>query len=377
MAARLINSPRQASPDRFKRLKILNVILSFTLFPVPIVNAYNVRSFISAGIAAPFSAAAFSHPLHAWQASKAVSSAQSSSTPRDDLGAAENTYSNQPTYEHRLEVAATEISAGSFSRAKALLERLQQPKESVEFYSLLGQANEGLGDYRAAAIEFQKAAELDPSEGNIFDYGTSLFRLDHGAAITILRYGLQKYPQSIRLRVALGTVLYADGNTPEGARMLCDAEDLNPSDPHPIEVLAETEIVPPELSARLTAQFASLRQKYPNDGLILFDYAMVRSGKWSKMLITLQPDFADSLKKALRLNPNLHRAYFQLSQLAAEREDFSEQIRLLKKAISIAPNEEIYHYQLAFAYKKSGDDQGSRREMKQFQHLHASESNAH
>ena len=303
----------------------------------------------------------------------AASSVQTSDAHRLDSETAAESNSAHPSYEHALALAATEIAAGRFSQAKVLLEGLKQGQDSAELHTLLGKAYRGLGEYRASAIEFQKAAELEPSQANIFDYGTSLFRLDHQAAITILRYGLQRYPRSVQLHVALGTILYADGNPVEGARMLCDAQDLDPSDPHPVEVLAETEIVPPELAARLTAQFAALQQMYPRDGSILFDYTMVRSGRWSKSQDPAPPDFVESLHKALRLNPNLHQAYFQLSLIAAEHQDIPEQIRLLKKAISIAPNEENYHYHLAFAYKKSGNAQDSRIEMKKFQQLHGSD----
>ena len=351
------------------------LILGFAVFSTLFASAYGARSPFPPRVATPFSPAAFSGVADLRRALLAASTAQTSETSRLDLEAAAKAYTTDPTYEHGLALAAAEISAGESLEAKALLEKLGRQRESVELRSLLGKANTAAGDYRAAAIDFQKAAELDPTEANIFDFGTSLFRLDHGSAITILRYGLQKYPQSIRLRVALGTVLYADGNSLEGARMLCDAEDLDPSDPHPVEVLADTEIVPPELSARLTAQFAALQRRYPNDGIILFDYTMVRSGRWSEQRGALPTDFADSLRRALRLSPNLHQAYFQLSQVAAEHEDFAEQIRLLKKAISLAPNRANYHYQLAFAYKNSGDEQNFRKEMKQFQQLHAADLN--
>jgi len=369
------DSARQATTNQPGHAKTRMLILGFAVFSNLFASAYGARSPFPPRAATPFSPAAFAGVADLRRALLAASTAQTSETSRLDLEAAAKAYTTDPTYEHGLALAAAEISAGESLEAKALLEKLGRQRESVELRSLLGKANTAAGDYRAAAIDFQKAAELDPTEANIFDFGTSLFRLDHGSAITILRYGLQKYPQSIRLRVALGTVLYADGNSLEGARMLCDAEDLDPSDPHPVEVLADTEIVPPELAARLTAQFAALQRRYPNDGIILFDYTMVRSGRWSEQRGALPTDFADSLRRALRLSPNLHQAYFQLSQVAAEHEDFAEQIRLLKKAISLAPNRANYHYQLAFAYKNSGDEQNFRKEMKQFQQLHAADLN--
>jgi tetratricopeptide (TPR) repeat protein len=198
----------------------------------------------------------------------------------------------------------------------------------------------------------------------------SLFRLDHNSAITILRYGVQKYPQSVKLHVALGTVLYADGKSVEGAKLLCDAEDLNPSDPHPMEILADTEIVPPALAPRVTSLFAELHRKYETDGLILFDYTMVESGRWSNDRDAEPLHFADSLRAALRLNPRLPQVYYQLSLISAQQRNYQEEVQFLKKAISMDPGKDEYHYRLAFAYKKSGDEAKFREELSEFEKLH-------
>jgi tetratricopeptide (TPR) repeat protein len=297
-------------------------------------------------------------------------------TRKPDLEAASKEYAKDPTYEHGLALAAAELEAGKPQLAKDHLQKCRQQRESAEVYSLLGRAETALSDYRAAAVAYQTAAKMDTSEANIFDYGTALFRLDHSAAITILRYGLQKYPKSVRLRVALGTVLYAEGNPKEGAHLLCDAEDMDPSDPHPLEILADTEIVPSELAERVTAQFAALLRRYPNDGRILFDYTMAKAGLWSFRTDSVPADAVEAIEKAVRLSPDLHQAYFQLSQIAGERRDFAAQIRLLKKAISLAPDRETYHYKLAFAYRNSGDQADFKKEMALFQQLHDANAKA-
>lgn len=297
--------------------------------------------------------------------------ADQAKTRKPDLDSASREFAKDPSYEHGLALAFAELEAGKPMAAKEHVQKCLEQRQSAEAYSLLGRAETALADYRAAALAYQSAAKMDTSEANVFDYGTALFRLDHSAAITILRYGLEKYPNSVRLRVALGTVLYAEGNPGEGARQLCDAEDLDPSDPHPLEVLADTEIVPPELADRVTAQFAALLRRYPNDGRILFDYTMAKAGLWSYRTDLVPADSVAALERAVRLSPDLHQAYFLLSQAAAERGDYAEQIRLLKKAISLAPKRENYHYKLAFAYKNSGDQANFRQEMRIFQQLHA------
>ena len=279
-------------------------------------------------------------------------------------------YARCPNYETGRDLVDAEIDAGQYASAKALLETLMKQQDRAELHSLLGKAEAAQKFYKAAALEYQKAAEMEPTEANIFDFGMTLFHLDHNAAITILRYGVQKYPQSVELHVALGTVLYADGKSLEGAELLCDAEDLNPSDPHPMELLADTEIVPPTLAPRITSLFAALHRKYKNDGLILFDYTMVQSGRWANDKDAVPPHFADSMKAALRLNPHLPQAYYQLSLISAQQRNYPEEIQYLRKAIALEPGKDEYHYRLAFAYRKSGDEAKFREELNEFQRLH-------
>jgi tetratricopeptide (TPR) repeat protein len=280
-------------------------------------------------------------------------------------------YAACPSYENGRNLADAEIAAGQYESAKTLLTALLEQQDRVELHSLLGKAESGEKNYKAAAIEYQKAATAEPSETNVFDFGMSLLHLDHDAAITIFRYGLQKYPKSVKIHVALGTALYADGKSLEGAQILCDAQDLNPSDPHPMEILADTEIIPPTLAARVASQFASLHRRYPHDGLVLFDYTMVQSGRWSDGKAALPANFTDSLKTALSLNPKLPQAYFQLGLVYGQQGKYAEEIRAFKKAISLDPNNDEYYYRLAFAYRKSGDEAKFHEELDEFQKLHS------
>jgi tetratricopeptide (TPR) repeat protein len=319
--------------------------------------------------ASPSAASATAEQECSRKRAEALSLAQAGSSSRA-VALLTDLYSKCPGYENGRDLADAEVEGGQYEKAKTLVTFLLKQQDRAELHSILGNAEAAQKNYKAAAIEYQKAAEMDPSETHIFDFGMSLFHLDHNAAITILRYGMQKYPGSIKLHVALGTVLYADGKSLEGAQLLCEAEELNPSDPHPMELLAETEIVPPELAPRIISLFADLHKRYEHDGLILYDYTMVQSRRWSSNTDPPPPHFADSLEAALRLNPKLPQAYFQLSLIAEQQKNYAEEIRLLKRAIALDPNKEEYHYRLAFAYRKSGDEAKFHKELNEFQKLH-------
>ena len=344
---------------------ILSVLLGRTIC----LFSYQLNASSAPGTSLPAASEAGCNEAHA----KARRLAETGDSSRA-AGLLADVYARCPAYENGRDLADAEIGAGQYASAKALLETLMEQQNRAELHSLLGKAEAAQKNYKAAAIEYQKAAEMEPTEANIFDFGTSLFHLDHNSAITILRYGVQKYPQSVELHVALGSVLYADGKSLEGAELLCDAEELNPSDPHPMEILAATEIVPPTLAPRVTSLFAALHRKYETDGLILFDYTMVQSGRWSNDRDAVPPHFVESLKVALRLNPQLPQAYYQLSLISAQQRNYQEEIQFLKKAISLDPGKDEYHYRLAFAYRMSGDEAKFREELNEFQRLHKATS---
>jgi tetratricopeptide (TPR) repeat protein len=273
-------------------------------------------------------------------------------------------------YQNAHDLALAEFADGDSDDAKTLIALLLQNQDRAELHSLLGRIEVAEMKYPAAAVQYKAAAEMDPSEANVFDYGTVLFRLNYDAAIKILRFGTEKYPDSVRLHVALGTALYAQGLLEEGALMLCRAEELNPSDPHPMEILADTEIVPPSVQQRVIGLFEALQRRFPKDGLLLFDYTMVKSGRWSGEKDAIPANFVESLRAALALNPKLHQAYFQLGLVYGAQGKTADEIVFLRKAIALDSEKEQYHYHLATAYRKAGNQHAFEQEMDKFQEIH-------
>ena len=99
-------------------------------------------------------------------------------------------------------------------------------------HNLLGEIEEKDGKFVAAANEYEAAAHMDPSESNLFDWGSEL--LIHrtlGPAIDVFQHATERYPNSPRLLIGLGMALYSRGNYDEAVKSLLRAADLNPSDP--------------------------------------------------------------------------------------------------------------------------------------------------
>jgi len=103
--------------------------------------------------------------------------------------------------------AASPVTEGSLLGAVA-----RDPKDPA-LHHLLGDVEERLGHPLEAVREYQRAAELDPGETNLFDWGTEL--LKHGAlepAIEVFTKGNRLFPNSMRMLVALGVAWYARGS---------------------------------------------------------------------------------------------------------------------------------------------------------------------
>ena len=79
-------------------------------------------------------------------------------------------------------------------RARSIQDLLKQ-KDSAELHNLLGEVEEKDGKFVEAANEYETAAHMDPSESNLFDWGSELLihrTLD--PAIEVFRQASDRYP---------------------------------------------------------------------------------------------------------------------------------------------------------------------------------------
>ena len=121
---------------------------------------------------------------------------------------------------------------------------------------------------------------------------------------------------------------------------------------------------------------SELSRQHPEDGLLLFDLTMARSGRWSGDQPASTHALIADLQRALELNPHLPKAYVALAAAYDEQKRYPEEIAALRHASALAPDEAKTHYLLAFAYPKSGDQQRFHEELQRYQALHAEQITA-
>ena len=217
-----------------------------------------------------------------------------------------------------------------------------------------------------ALAEYQRAAEMEPSESHLFAWGAEL--LLHRAfepAIEVFTKGRRLYPSSVRLLLGLSVATYSRGLNDQANHLFLEACDLDPKDPTPylfLGRLQESEKVePPGWTERLK-RFVSL---HPENALAHYYYA-VSLAKQPGQLQANSAAIEAELKRAIELDPHLGSAYLQLGILYSGRKEFPEAIGAFQKAIEVTPLPDEAHYRLAEVYRQTGEAEKARKEIEIF-----------
>jgi tetratricopeptide (TPR) repeat protein len=234
-------------------------------------------------------------------------------------------------------------------------------ESAADSHARLGDAAEREGRALEAVQEYQRAAELQPSEPHLFVWGAEL--LLHRAfepAIEVFTKGHHLYPDSVRMLLGLSVATYDQGATEQGVRLLLRACDLNPSDPAPylfLGTLQQAEKIEPPGWTEKFKRFASL---HPENAMAHYYYAVALSkqslGPGDSALVESE------LQRAIELDPQLGNAYLQLGILYSARKDASAAVRAFQKAIELLPLPDEAHYRLAQLYRQSGETEKARQE---------------
>ena len=250
--------------------------------------------------------------------------------------------------------------------------------DQAELHNRLGHAEEELGHSFEALQAFQRAAEMDPSESNLFDWGVEL--LVHRAAepaAEVFTKGTRLYPQSTRMLTALGVAEYARGSYDSAVVRLCEASDLDPRDPNPYIFLGRMQNAEVKRSPDALAKLARFAELDPNNAEANYYYAVAL---WNQQHETADPGNSarveQLLKKAISRDLKMAAAYLQLGILYDSRKDLPEATSALEQAIRLDPNLEEAHYRLGQIYRRTGDDAKAQRELEAYKRAANSASEA-
>jgi tetratricopeptide (TPR) repeat protein len=282
-------------------------------------------------------------------------------------------------------------SLPSSADESSLRDSVAHDPKNARLHHQLADVEEKLGHPLEAVREYQRAAELDPGEPYLFDWGTEL--LTHRAlepATEVFTSGNRLFPKSARMLIALGVSWYARGAYDQAARCLAAASDLEPANPTPYLFLGKIQSAGAGADASLaeTAQekLARFAELQPDNALANYYYAVslwnrsqsAADGESDAQRNSERSERVESLlQKAVHLDSKLSGAYLQLGILYAQRADYQQAIAAYRKAIEVGRDDVSSehsspdgdetvaqaHYRLAQAYVRTGDKTRAQEEL--------------
>jgi tetratricopeptide (TPR) repeat protein len=280
---------------------------------------------------------------------------------------------NPASYDNGYDLALACFEIGNVAVARKVVQELLTQKNTAELHNLLGHISEKQGDFVAAANEFQTAAHMDPSESNLFDWGSELLlhrTLD--PAVEVFQQAVKRYPKSPRLAVGLGIAFFSRGNYDDAVQSLVRASDLNPSDPNCYYFLSKAYDSSPGQADEVIQRFRRFAQLYPQNARASYYYA-VSLWKGRRM----QDSGADLeqieslLKRSVALDPAMADAHLQLANLYSDQKKYAESIPQYLLALQYDPALTEGHYRLGQAYVHMGRKDLAQAQFDVYQKLRA------
>jgi len=277
------------------------------------------------------------------------------------------------SYDNGYDLALAYLMTGRPAPAREVVQNLLQGKNTSELHNLLGQIEEKDGQFVAAVNEFEIAAHQDPSESNLFDWGSEL--LMHRTlepAIEVFRQSAERYPNSPRMAIGLGIALYSRGKYDDAVKSLLRAADLSPSDPRCYFFLSKAYDSTPNHADEVIQHFGRFSELQPGNARALYYYAMsLWKGKRAQDAGLDLHQIESLLQKAVALDPKFSEAHLQLGNLYSDQAQYAASIPEYVNALESSPNLADAHYRLGQAYVHTGQKDKAQEQFQVYQQLRA------
>lgn len=243
----------------------------------------------------------------------------------------------------------------------------------AELHNLMAQIDEASASYVEAAKEYQQAAQMEPNEQYIFDWGYEL--LAHRTfepARSVFANGVRLHPDSTKLHIGLGAAQYSLGKYEEAIQTFCNATDLNPTDPRAYLYLGRALNAPTPKIDEAVMRMQRFVKLQPKNPLAYYYYAisLIAASRDQNS----KPEYEKIealLTRAIALRPASYEPHLQLATIYADQQKYDEAVRDYLYAISLQPNAPEPHYRLAQAYTRMGDTTRGEKELQRYQYLQA------
>jgi tetratricopeptide (TPR) repeat protein len=271
-------------------------------------------------------------------------------------------------YEAGYSLAVAYQKSGDVKRADRAVQTLLAREERAELHGLLAEVRESEGKPVDAVREYQRAAEMEPTEENLFAWGAELL-LHHAyaPALEVFGKGHREYPKSVRMLVGLGSAAYAQDLNEQAARWLLEAVELEPSDPRPYLFLGKVQEVAKSEPQEWVGVFRRFVELQPKDAWAHYYYAVALEKQRRG-----ERDFTKretELQKAIAIDPRMGDAYLKWGLLDEEKGELAKAVASLQKAVEFTALPDEAHLRLAQVYRRMGETDKARGESQLYEEV--------
>lgn len=276
---------------------------------------------------------------------------------------------NSSAYDNAYDLAMADFMAGKLDDARRVIRALLQQKNTGELHNLLGQIDEKDGKFVDAANDYEAAAHLDPSEDNMFAWGSEmLLHRTYEPAIAIFQKASEMYPKSPRIHIGLGLALYSRGIYDKAVQALIAAADLSPKDERCYLFLSKAYNSSPLQADEVVERFRRYAELRPENALAQYYYAVsLWKGKRVENTGVDTGLIESLLKKSIALDDSLADAHVQLGNLYADQHEYAKSIPQYERALELDPNLPDAHYRLGTDLVHTGDKDKAQKEFAVYQ----------
>jgi tetratricopeptide (TPR) repeat protein len=265
-------------------------------------------------------------------------------------------HANPASYDNGYDLALAYEEVGRLPEAQKQIQELLKQKNTAELHNLLAEVEEKAGNYVNAVNQYELAAHMDPSEPNIFDWGSEfLAHQTPNAAIVVFSEGVRRYPRSARLALGLGLAFYLRSRYDDAVKAFVRGIDLDPSDARPYYFLSKTYDRAPSQADEVVERFRRFAELRPRDAQAILYYAI---SLWKGRRPETSPAYLDQveslLKKVIALDPSSSDAHLQLGNLYSQRKRYTEAVPEYQEALRLSPDLYDAHFRLGQAYSHLG-----------------------
>jgi tetratricopeptide (TPR) repeat protein len=285
------------------------------------------------------------------------------------LNSIKSAYSDEEDLGYRL--ATVHYHAGRFENCEQTLLPLVTSRAATgQMFNLLGWCYQKQNRLDDAIRVFENGTKVQPSEESNYLDLEYVFLANNRipAALELAKKATDALPSSTRAVAMRGSIEMKAGQFSDAVRSYRRAKELDPASADAALGLADADY---SAGIKEDAQntFTAGIQRFPKDARFPLHYALMLLKETETGDQTLEKEVQELLKSAVKLDPTLLEAHYQLAELAMQNGDTTDALREYETAAKLDPLSAKPHFGLAKVYRRLGRAAEASQETELFQKL--------